>query len=83
MIKKNQALSLFLLFFIPLIFSKLHPLSFTHSDRQIHYPYFHGDAIRSIANFVYDKNIEEINPLDVKLGDTIFVRGDLLDDFFL
>ena len=44
-------------------------------------PYITGDTIRNYANHIYD-DIEKFKPLRVKEGDKIFVKADMLEEFF-
>lgn len=50
--------------------------------RPASYPFLSGDSYRSIANFVFDQFLD-FNPTEVKRGDTVFVRNNLLEEYFL
>ena len=45
------------------------------------FPYITGDTIRNYANHIFD-DIKKFNPLKVKEGDKIFVKADMLEEFF-
>jgi len=44
------------------------------------YPYISGDTFRKIANFVWEKKIENVKPKNIKAGDIIFCKSDYLLD---
>lgn len=45
-------------------------------------PYVTGDAFRSISDHIFDETHQFIIPKEVKKADVIFVKTDLLEDFF-
>ncbi len=45
-------------------------------------PYISGDTFRSFADHIFDETTQTFNPYAVKYGDVVFVRGDLVDEFF-
>ena len=45
------------------------------------FPYITGDTLRNYANHIFD-DIKKFNPLKVKEGDKIFVKADMVEDFF-
>ena len=45
------------------------------------FPYITGDTIRNYSNHIFD-DIKKFNPLKVKEGDKIFVKADMLEEFF-
>lgn len=46
------------------------------------YPYISGDTFRAFSKHIYDETTGYLNPKAVKHGDTIFVNGDILENFF-
>lgn len=46
-------------------------------------PYVSGDTFRAYADFAYDELSRHFSPASVKKGNTIFVSGDFVPDFFL
>lgn len=46
------------------------------------YPYISGDTFRNFCDHVYDETNVSFESSKVKQGDTIFVNGDLINDFF-
>jgi hypothetical protein len=45
-------------------------------------PYISGDGFRAMADHVYDETDRHLEPLSVKCADIVFVKSDLLGDFF-
>ena len=45
------------------------------------FPYITGDTIRNYSNHIYD-DIKKFKPKRVKKGDKIFVKADMLEEFF-
>lgn len=64
-----------------------HPiLSFKHISeayhlRQTSFPYISGDSFRSLAHHIYD-DVTTMNPASVRYKDIVFVKTNLLGDFF-
>jgi hypothetical protein len=50
-------------------------------DRPSSYPYITGDGFRCLAQHVFD-DISDIDPSIIEKNDVVFVRSDLLKDFF-
>lgn len=46
-------------------------------------PYISGDTFRSFADHLFDETSQKFRPADIKYGDVIFVKGDLLGKFLL
>jgi hypothetical protein len=46
-------------------------------------PYISGDTFRSWADHLYDETCKNFDPDSVKYGDIIFVKGDLLTNFYI
>ena len=44
-------------------------------------PFISGDTFRNYADHVHD-DINQLNPLLVKKGDFIFLKGEFISDFF-
>lgn len=51
-------------------------------DRRTLYPYLAGDTFREFAEYVYDETTQDLKPEDVRAKGTIFVKTDLLNEFF-
>lgn len=52
------------------------------SGRLSSYPYISGDTFRQYANFIFDETERTFDPQKVKTGNVIFVKTDLLQEFF-
>jgi hypothetical protein len=50
--------------------------------RRPHLPYITGDAFRSYADHIFDETKPYFSPELVQAGDTVFVKGDMIDLFF-
>lgn len=51
-------------------------------DRSSSYPYISGDTFRAYSDFIYDETQRSFSPSNVKKGNTVFVKTDLLQEFF-
>lgn len=45
-------------------------------------PFLSGDTLRAAADWIYDETSKNIDPKNVRTGDVIFVKTDLLSSFF-
>jgi hypothetical protein len=54
---------------------------FLKTERPISFPYITGDGFRSLAQHFFD-DISDFNPSKILEGDIIFVRLDMVHDFF-
>lgn len=52
-------------------------------DRRSSSPYISGDTFRTFCKFAYDELGKSFDPAKVEEGDTIFVKTDFIDEFFL
>ncbi|PCI94994.1 hypothetical protein COB11_03190 [Candidatus Aerophobetes bacterium] len=69
--------------FISLLFCFVSLFSIAESkDRRPTLPFITGDAFRSIADHIFDVEIQDINPDNVKERDVIFVSSNRLREFF-
>jgi hypothetical protein len=53
----------------------------TTSDRNSSYPYLSGDTLRALSDYIYDEERQD-NLSSVIYGDIVFVKTDLLSEFF-
>lgn len=53
----------------------------TTSDRNSSYPYLSGDTLRAFSDYIYDEERQD-NLSSVIYGDIVFVKTDLLSEFF-
>lgn len=53
----------------------------TGNTRPASFPYVTGDTFRAIADHVHDESGRTVDPLDVKLGDTVFVCNGHAHDY--
>lgn len=51
------------------------------NKRKSSFPFISGDSFRHISDHIYDES-KTINPEKIKEGDIIFIRSDMLIDFF-
>ena len=51
------------------------------ADRNTSYPFISGDTYRAFADFIFDETRQD-NLKSVRYGDSIFVKADMLDQFF-
>lgn len=52
------------------------------ANRSSSAPYISGDTFRQFCNFTFDELSQNLNPEAVKNGDALFVKTDLLGEFF-
>ncbi len=52
------------------------------TNRWPSHPYITGDAFRSHCDFVFDETNKKFDPKQIKTGDKIFVKTDMLEEFF-
>ncbi len=52
-------------------------------DRRSSAPYISGDTFRAYCRFKYDETTRDLDPSAVNDGDTIFVKTDYVDEFFI
>jgi len=46
-------------------------------------PFISGDGFRAYADYIFDETNQKFHPKDIKTGDIIFVKTDMLKEFFL
>lgn len=63
--------------------SRFHRFLISHSKdpRPSSYPYISGDTFRKLAKFVYDDNLKNVIPEEVKEGDIIFIGNSNTENF--
>lgn len=54
---------------------------FSGNKRPSSAPYISGDTFRAFADYIYDET-STLDPQEVREGRTVFVKSDMLDDFF-
>ena len=52
-------------------------------QRHSSFPYISGDTFRNSCDHIFDETKLNLEPLNIKQGDTIFVMTALLEEFFL
>ena len=52
------------------------------NDRESSWPFLSGDTFRKFADHLFDETSTSFKPRKVKYGDVIFVKGDMLGEFF-
>lgn len=65
-----------------LLFLSLFATCWSAQNRQPSHPYISGDTFRHHCRIIYDETHKRIDPTKVQPGDVIFVKTDLLSDFF-
>jgi len=68
-----------LFFFICFVAFQIHA---QNDLRESSAPFISGDTFRSFADYVYDETNTMFNPRRVKYGDIIFVKTDMIKNFF-
>lgn len=71
--QKNKQLLLFFFIFCTVTLAKQRPSS---------YPFITGDTFRAFCDHMYDETTTALPTHEIKYGQTIFVKGDMLKQFF-
>ncbi len=81
---KKLFLSLFLIFFPTLSYLPNHPIGYVpqNKKRPSNPPFITGDTFRDFCDHIFDETNQQLDPNNIKMGDTIFVNGDMLYRFF-
>ncbi len=78
---KRRYISIILTFFVVFFISLSNIFAYS-PIRASSEPYISGDSFRSLANHLFDETDSSFNPKTVQNGDIIFVKTDLLGEFF-